>query len=212
MPGLFVTFEGGEGSGKSTQLALLVERFRAAGTVPLVVREPGGTTLAEGIRALLLDPAYAPGAVAEALLMVAARADLVATRLKPALDSGRVVLCDRYGDSTLAYQGGGRGLDPARLAEWNRVATGGLTPDLTLLFDLPPKLGLARRAEAAGTANRLDLESEAFHARVRDRYLELARAEPARFVVLDATLEPGLLAERVWSAVSERLHATRQRA
>jgi dTMP kinase len=143
---------------------------------------------------------------------VAARADLVATRLKPALDSGRVVLCDRYGDSTLAYQGGGRGLDPARLAEWNRVATDGLTPDLTLLFDLPPKLGLARRAEAAGTANRLDLESEAFHARVRDRYLELARAEPARFVVLDATLEPGLLAERVWSAVSERLHATRQRA
>lgn len=209
MPGLFVTFEGGEGSGKSTQLAILADRLRAAQITPLVVREPGGTPLAEGIRSLLLDPSHAPGAVTEALLMVAARADLVATLLKPALDSGRVVLCDRYGDSTLAYQGGGRGLDPARLAEWNRLATGGLVPDLTLLFDLPPKVGLARRAVATGTPNRLDLESEAFHGRVRERYLELAAASPARFVVLDATLEPAALAARVWGAVSERLHAVR---
>ena len=212
MPGLFVTFEGGEGSGKSTQLARLAERLRAAGADPLVVREPGGTPLAEGIRALLLDPSHAPGPVTEALLMVAARADLVSTRLRPALDSGRIVLCDRYGDSTLAYQGGGRGLDPARLAEWNRLATGGLVPDLTLLFDLPPGVGLARRSEAAGTPNRLDLESEAFHGRVRERYLELARAEPARFIVLDATLDPDALAARVWSAVSERLHAARSGA
>lgn len=210
MPGLFVTLEGGEGSGKSTQLARLTQRLRDGGLDPLVVREPGGTPLAEGIRALLLDPSYAPGAITEALLMVAARSDLVATRLQPALESGRVVLCDRYGDSTLAYQGGGRGLDPGRLAEWNRIATGGLVPDLTLLFDLPPKVGLARRAEAAGTPNRLDLESEAFHGRVRERYLELARAEPARFVVLDATLEPDALAARVWSAVSERLHVARR--
>jgi dTMP kinase len=139
--------------------------------------------------------------------MVAARADLVATRLRPALEAGRVVLCDRYGDSTLAYQGAGRGLDAARLADWNRAATGGLVPDLTLLFDLPPRVGLTRRTDASGTPNRLDLESEAFHARVRDRYLELARAEPGRFVVLDATLAPDTLAERVWAAVSERLHA-----
>ncbi len=212
MPGLFVTLEGGEGSGKSTQLARLTERLREIGQDPLVVREPGGTPLAEGIRALLLDPMYAPGAISEALLMVAARADLVATRLKPALESGRVVLCDRYGDSTLAYQGGGRGIDAARLAEWNAMATGGLVPDLTLLFDLPPKLGLARRAEAAGTPNRLDLESEAFHARVRERYLELASAEPGRFVVLDATLAPDALAERVWSAVAERMHSARSGA
>jgi dTMP kinase len=207
MAGLFVTFEGGEGSGKSTQLARLSERLRASGNDPLVTREPGGTPLAEGIRALLLDRAFAPGAIAEALLMVAARADLVATRLRPALEAGRIVLCDRYGDSTLAYQGAGRGLDTARLADWNRAATGGLVPDLTLLFDLPPRVGLTRRTDASGTPNRLDLESEAFHARVRDRYLELARAEPGRFVVLDATLAPDTLAERVWAAVSERLHA-----
>ncbi len=212
MPGLFVTFEGGEGSGKSTQLTQLAERLRATGVEPLVTREPGGTPLAEGIRALLLDPARSPGAVAEALLMVAARADLVATRLKPALESGGVVLCDRYGDSTLAYQGGGRGLDARQLAEWNRVATGGLVPDLTLLFDLPARLGLARRAGAAGTPNRLDLESETFHSRVRERYLELARAEPGRFVVLDASLAPELLAEQVWAAVSARSHAIPRRA
>src|SRR5262249_60317778 len=101
---------------------------------PLVAREPGGTPLAEGIRSLLLDPALAPNATAEALLMIAARADLVANVLRPALAAGRTVLCDRYGDSTLAYQGGGRGLDPRLLAEWNRAATGGLLPDLTFLF------------------------------------------------------------------------------
>ena len=208
MGGLFVTLEGGEGSGKSTQLARLEERLRRAGFDPLVVREPGGTRLAESIRALLLDPGASVGAVPEALLMVAARADLVATRLKPALESGRVVICDRYTDSTLAYQGGGRGLDAAMLASWNRAATGGLVPDLTLLFDLDPELGLARRAAAHGDANRIDLESEAFHARVRERYLQIARAEPARITVLDADRPPQELAERVWSAVASRLSAT----
>ena len=205
MPGLFVTFEGGEGSGKSTQLARLAERLRRAGFDPLVVREPGGTRLAEAIRGLLLDPGAPVGAVSEALLMVAARADLVASSLRPALDAGRIVLCDRYTDSTLAYQGGGRGLDASLLASWNRAATGGLVPDLTLLFDLDPELGLARRAAAHGSANRLDLESEAFHARVRERYLQLARAEASRFTVLDADRPPGELAERVWSAVASRL-------
>ena len=205
MPGLFVTFEGGEGSGKSTQLTRLAERLRASGLEPLVTREPGGTPLAEGIRALLLDPARAPGALTEALLMVAARADLVSTTLRPALAAGRVVLCDRFGDSTLAYQGGGRGLDPESLAAWNRAATGGLTPDLTLLFDVTPEMGLARRARAAGTPNRLDLEPAAFHARVRERYLEMARAEPGRFVVLDAARDPDTLESQVWAAVSARL-------
>jgi dTMP kinase len=207
MPGLFVTFEGGEGSGKSTQLARLAERLRGGGWDPLVTREPGGSPLAEGIRALLLDPARAPGAVTEALLMVAARSDLVATVIRPALAAGRVVLCDRYADSTLAYQGGGRGLDAVQLARWNEAATGGLQPDLTLLFDVPPGVGLARRAGAAGAPNRLDLESEAFHARVRARYLELARAEPARFRVLDAALDADTLSAAVWSEVSTRLTA-----
>ena len=206
MPGLFVTFEGGEGSGKSTQVRRLAERLRAVGADPLVTREPGGTPLAEGIRALLLDPARTPAALTEALLMVAARSDLVSTTIRPALAAGRVVLCDRYGDSTLAYQGGGRGLDAAQLAAWNRAATGGLSPDVTLLFDVTPELGLSRRAKAAGTANRLDLEPEAFHARVRQRYLDLARAEPRRFVVLDAAREADALEADVWAAVQSRLH------
>jgi dTMP kinase len=209
MPGLFVTFEGGEGSGKSTQLTRLAERLRAGGWDPLVTREPGGSPLAERIRELLLDTSLAPGAVTEALLMVAARSDLVAAVIRPALAAGRVVLCDRYADSTLAYQGGGRGLDALELARWNAAATGGLVPDVTLLFDVPPGLGLARRAGAAGAPNRLDLESEAFHARVRARYLELARAEPARFVVLEASRDADTLAGEVWSAVSGRLSARR---
>jgi dTMP kinase len=204
MPGLFVTFEGGEGSGKSTQVTRLAARLRAGGADPLVTREPGGTPLAEGIRALLLDPARSPAPLTEALLMLAARSDLVSTTLRPALAAGRVVLCDRYGDSTLAYQGGGRGLDAAQLVAWNRAATGGLTPDLTLLFDVSPELGLARRGSAAGTPNRLDLEPAAFHGRVRERYLELARAEPRRFVVLDAARDADALEAEVWAAVAAR--------
>ncbi len=205
MPGLFVTLEGGEGSGKSTQVTRLVARLEKSGLDPLVTREPGGTPLAERIRELLLDPALAPGPLTEALLMEASRAELVSTVIRPALAAGRVVLCDRYGDSTLAYQGAGRGLDADLLAGWNRAATGGLVPDLTLLFDVPPELGLQRRAAAPGTANRLDLESEAFHRRVRERYLELARREPQRFVVLDAALSPDTLEAQVWATLAPRL-------
>lgn len=205
MPGLFVTLEGGEGSGKSTQVTRLVARLRASGLDPLVTREPGGTPLAERIRELLLDPVHAPGPLTEALLMEASRAELVGLVIRPALTAGRVVLCDRYGDSTLAYQGAGRGLDRAMLTAWNRAATGGLVPDVTLLFDVTPELGLKRRADAAGTANRLDLESEDFHRRVRERYLELAQAEPARFVVLDAAQSPDALEAQVWATIAARL-------
>ena len=208
MRGLFVTSEGGEGSGKSTQLSRLAERLRERGLDALVTREPGGTPVAEGIRSLLLDPALAPGAIAEALLMVAARAELVATAIRPALEAGRVVLCDRYADSTLAYQGAGRGLDLRLLREWNRVATGGLGPALTLLFDLDPEVGLSRRGDAAGVPNRLDRESLAFHARVRAQYLELARAEPGRIVVIDAARPPGLVEAEAWEALSARLERT----
>ena len=205
MRGLFVTFEGGEGSGKSTQLERFTARLRERGLDPLVTREPGGTPVAEGIRELLLDPALEPAAVAEALLMEAARAELVATVIRPALEAGRIVLCDRYADSTLAYQGAGRGLDLAMLREWNRVATGGLEPDLTLLFDLDPQVGLSRRSGAAGVPNRLDRESLAFHTRVRARYLELARAEPGRFVVISAAQEPATIEAAAWEALSARL-------
>jgi dTMP kinase len=212
MNGHFVTFEGGEGSGKSTQLARLAARLAARGLDPLVTREPGGTPVAEGIRALLLDPALEPGALAEALLMEAARADLVATVIRPALAAGRVVLCDRYADSTLAYQGAGRGLDLAMLAAWNRNATGGLVPDLTLLFDLDPAVGLSRREIAAGVPNRLDRESLAFHTRVRAQYLALARAEPGRFAVIAAAQAPEVIEAQAWAALCARLPGVREAA
>jgi dTMP kinase len=201
MPGLFITFEGGEGSGKSTQIARLAARQRALGLDPLVTREPGGTALAEGIRALLLDSSVAPGALPEALLMVAARADLVSAVIRPALAAGRNVLCDRYTDSTLAYQGAGRGLETGMLEGWNAVATGGLVPDRTFLFDLDPEIGLARRASAGVSTNRLDRESLPFHQRVRARYLELAASNPNRWIVLDATASHDQLESRVWEAV-----------
>ena len=144
--------------------------------------------------------------------MEAARAELVATALKPALAAGRVVLCDRYADSTLAYQGAGRGLDLAMLHEWNRVATGGLDPDLTLLYDLDPAIGLERRAGDHGVPNRLDRESLEFHARVRACFLELARAEPGRFVVIDAGAAPAAVERRTWEAVEGRLAGAGTRA
>ena len=207
MSSLFVTFEGGEGSGKSTQLARLAARLRARGIEPLLTREPGGTPLAEGVRALLLDPALRPGAMAEVLLMEAARADLVANLVRPALEAGRVVLCDRYDDSTLAYQGGGRGLDGRLLDILNRAATEGLKPHLTLLYDVPPAVGLARRERAEGETNRLDREPPEFHARVRARFLELAAAEPSRWVVLDGTAAADELERQGWEALEQRLAA-----
>ena len=206
-PGCFITFEGGDGSGKSTQVERLAARLRARGIDPLVTREPGGTPLAEALRALVLDPARRPAPLTEALLIIAARADVVAGVIAPALAAGRVVLCDRFTDSTLAYQGAGRGLDAARLAEWNRIATAGRDPDLTLLFDVDPELARVRRSGAAGGTNRLDREPPEFHARVRGRYLELAAAEPKRFVVLDASRAPEILEHDVWEAVSGRLPA-----
>lgn len=207
MPGLFVTFEGGEGSGKSTQVARLAARLRGLGIDPMLTREPGGTPVAEGVRALLLDPERRPVPVAEALLMEASRAQLVSTVIRPAIESGRVVICDRYADSTLAYQGAGRGLDAGLLASWNEAATGGLRPDVTLLFDVSPEVGLPRRQNAPGSTNRLDREPKDFHERVRARYLELARAEPARWVVLDGTLHADELETQVWEAVIARLPA-----
>jgi len=207
MRGLFVTFEGGEGSGKSTQIERVAGRLRTLGHDPLCTREPGGTPLAEGVRELLLDPARRPAPMTEALLLEAARAELVATVIRPALESGRVVLCDRYDDSTLAYQGAGRGLDDATLRAMNRAATGGLVPDVTLLFDLDPARGLERRASAPGPTNRLDREPLEFHHRVRRRFLELAKEGPERWRVVDASLDPARLEALVWAAIEPRLPA-----
>ena len=190
MPGLFVTFEGGEGSGKSTQIARLAARLRAARPRPAGDARARRHAARRGASATCCSTrrraAAAP--LAEALLHGGgARRPGRARRSRPALAAGRVVLCDRYDDSTLAYQGGGRGLDAALLAGLNRAATGGLVPDLTLLFDLAARArGRAAGGARAGGANRLDREPLEFHARVRARYLELAAAEPGRWVVLDA--------------------------
>jgi dTMP kinase len=185
--GLFITFEGGDGSGKSTQLARIAARLEALGHTPVLAREPGGTPFAEAARRLLLDSDHRPVALAEVFLIEAARADLAAAVIAPALVAGRIVLCDRHADSTLAYQGWGRGLDPGLLRAMSRAAAPGIVPDLTLLYDLDPGVALERmRARAGGATDRFEAEALAFHQRVRAAYLELARAEPARFAVIDA--------------------------
>jgi dTMP kinase len=204
MAGLFVTFEGGDGSGKSTQIPRLAARLEALGRESVCTREPGGTPLGEGVRDLLLDPARRPGPLAEAFLIEAARAEVVVQVIAPALERGAVVLCDRHADSTMAYQGYGRGLELEALRAWNRAATRGLVPDLTLLFDLDPAQALARR-RGAGVSNRIDREPLEFHRRVRQGFLALAAAEPDRFVVLDAALDPEALEARAWEALEGRL-------
>jgi len=210
MAGRFITFEGGEGSGKSTQLGLLKARLQRLGLEPLVTREPGGTPVAEGIRELLLDPKRRPDPMAEALLMEAARADLFAHVIAPALAADGLVLCDRHIDSTLAYQGYGRGLDLDLLRVLNAAATRGRTPDLTLLFDLGAETGGARRAAARGHTNRIDREPLEFHDRVRQGFLELARAEPRRFVTIDAGREIQDVELQVWAAFESRIIGPRQ--
>jgi len=183
--GLFITLEGGEGCGKSTQIALLQQHLESAGRRVIVLREPGGTRVSEAVRAILLDPentALTP--MGELLLYEAARAQLVAECIRPALEQGAIVLCDRFYDSTTAYQGGGRGFAASTLAALNRLATDGLVPDLTILIDLPVAAGL-QRAAARRSADRLEQEDPAFHERVRDAFLEIARNEPARVRVVD---------------------------
>lgn len=187
MSGRLVTLEGGEGAGKSTLVAGLRGYFERAGVDVLYAREPGGTSIGEAIRALVLDPAYrAIAAETELLLMFAARAQLVHEVLAPALAAGRWVLCDRFTDASYAYQGGGRGVDAERIAELERIAVAGLKPDLTLLLDLPVARGRARAGQRGGP-DRIESERDDFFERVRAAYLWRARAETARFRVLDAT-------------------------
>ncbi len=187
MPGLFVTLEGPEGSGKTTQLPLLADWLREEGYTVLCTREPGGTPIGEEIRALLHDPDHDEmTARAEILLYSAARAQHVAERIRPALAAGQIVLCDRFFDSTYAYQGHGRGLPLERLRSITRFATEGLTPDVTLYLDLDPEVGLTRRQANGKEMNRLDREAMDFHRRVRQGYLALAAEEPRRWITIDA--------------------------
>lgn len=200
MSGVFVTFEGGEGSGKSTQLARLAERLRAAGARVRTVREPGGTHVGERVRDILLDPAHEDiDARAELLLYEASRAQLVAEVIAPALAEGEVVLCDRFADSTVAYQGFGRGLSLAQIDALNETATNRVWPDVTLILDIDPVRGLAR-ATAAG-ADRLEGEGPAFHDRVRAGFLAIARAEPERFRIVDADGTPDEVEARLIDAL-----------
>ncbi|MCS7282953.1 MAG: dTMP kinase [Anaerolineae bacterium] len=185
---MLITLEGPEGSGKTTQARLLADWLRARGHDVVLAREPGGTPIGDQIRAVLHDPANTDMAPwAEVFLYAASRAQLVSAVIRPALKAGKVVLCDRYADSTLAYQGYGRGLDLEALRQVIALATGGLTPDLTLYLDIAPEVGLARRRAGGGEFNRLDQETLEFHRRVRAGYLDLASQEPQRWVVVDAS-------------------------
>lgn len=203
---MFITFEGPEGSGKSTQIRLLAEFLRARGLSVEVVREPGGTPIGDQVRHVLHDTANtAMSPEAEVLLYSASRAQLVSQRIRPSLAAGRIVLCDRYADSTMAYQGYGRGLDLGMLAALTEIATGGLKPDLTLLLDLDVSAGLSRRRVRGEEMNRLDLEAVAFHERVREGYRLLANADPERWVRIQADRPVDVVATDIREAVLARL-------
>ena len=205
--GIFITLEGGEGSGKSHQLDELARRVEGAGRAVVRAREPGGTPLGERLRELLLDLSSA-GPVAldpltETFLFAAARAELVAEVIAPALDRGDAVLCDRFGDSTAAYQGYGRGVDLSLIDRLNAAAARGLVPDLTVLLDLAPSEGLARAGETQ--ADRFEREAPAFHERVRDGYRQLAAREPQRWLAVDATQSVAEVTQAIWPRVEQLL-------
>jgi len=187
MSGKFITVEGIEGVGKSTNMAFIHRQLQAAGRDVLVTREPGGTPLAEAIRTLLLDPAFTGmDMLCELQLMFAARAEHLAKVIRPALAAGRWVLCDRFTDATYAYQGGGRGVDAAVIARLEDLVQGGFRPDLTLLLDVPVELGLSR-ARQRGELDRFEQEEIEFFERVRQAYLDMARRHPGRYRIIDAS-------------------------
>ena len=203
--GRFITFEGGEGAGKSTQLNRLAERLREGGVEVVATREPGGSPGAEAIRELVLNGAadrWSP--VTETLLMYAARRDHLEHVIEPALARGAWVVCDRFADSTRAYQGAAGGTDPALIAALEAQVLGRARPDLTLVFDLAPEAGLAR-AHARGGELRFESKGLDFHRRLRDGFLAIARAEPDRCVLVDAAGSVQSVEQAVWAAVTERL-------
>ena len=210
MTGRFITFEGGEGCGKSTQIRLLGDRLRAAGKEVLLTREPGGTALAERIRALVREESDdPPNARAETLLFLASRAQVVESVVRPALAAGVWVLCDRFADSTFAYQGYGRGFDLRELKRLNAFAAGGLVPDRTVLLDVSPETAAARmraRERTTHTApDRMEKTGDGFHRRLKKGFLELAAAEPARFAVIAADGGVEEVSEKVWSSIRPML-------
>jgi dTMP kinase len=211
MSGRFITFEGGEGAGKSTQIERLARRLEVRGIPVVTTREPGGSERAERIRGALLAGGAKPlGRLAEALLFSAARHDHLESKIRPALAEGAFVLSDRFADSTRAYQGseGEGALAPKLLAGLERIVVEATRPDLTLILDVPAKIGLARaaarRQSRAEGVDRFEAEETGFHERLREAFLKIAGDEPERCVVIDASAEPDVVEERVWTAVEAR--------
>jgi dTMP kinase len=204
--GVFITFEGPEGSGKTTQIALLAACLRAQGCRVLVTREPGGTKWAAGIRRLLLDGGEGLSSMAELFLYEADRAQHVHETLEPALRSGTIVLCDRYSDSTLAYQGFGRGLDMKSIHTLNQIASGGLTPDLTILLDVPAERGLKLAMQKKKRHDRLERAGLGFHQKVRRGFLRLAKTEPRRFRLISQRSTIQATQSMIWETVNSFLN------
>jgi len=206
--GKFLTFEGGEGAGKSTQIKRLAAALETSGLEVTATREPGGSPGAETIRGLLLDPAAEWDAPTEALLHFAARADHYTTRISPALRAGNWVICDRFADSTRAYQGYGLGLPMAAIETLYEVALGDFIPDLTIILDVPVEVGMARMNARDGGPDRYEQMDFAFHERLRQGFLDIARREPARCAVIDADTDIDTVTERIFDCVSQRLGVT----
>ena len=201
---LFITFEGPDGSGKTTQARMLAEYLESQGKLVLLTREPGGTAVSEQIRDVVLSTRnQSIQHETEALLFSAARAQIVAELIRPALAAGKIVVCDRYADSTMAYQGYGLGLDLEALRAITRFATGGLVPDVTFYIDVLAEIGLTRRHR--GETNRLDQKDLAYHARVREGFLRMAKEEPWRWIVIDGTQPVDQVQQEIRKKLEEKL-------
>jgi dTMP kinase len=204
-PGRFISFEGGEGSGKSTQAKRLAERLKLRGHETILTREPGGSPGAEAIRHLLLNGIAKPlGPEAETFMFAAARDDHVATLIRPALDRGAWVVCDRFVDSTRVYQGSLGNVDQRLIRALERLVVGETMPDLTFVIDVPPEVGLARAADRGQGADRFEAEHIEYHRLLREAYREIVEREPDRCVLVDGTASIDAIAVRIWMLVSER--------
>jgi dTMP kinase len=200
--GIFIVFEGGEGAGKSLQVEILASHLREGGHAVTVTREPGGTRIGEQIRSITHNPENVDlDAKAEAYLMAASRAQHVAETIAPALEAGKIIISDRFLDSSLAYQGFGRQIGEEKVAQMNELAVGGATPDLTILLNISPEEGMSRRRASSKTNDRLDLQQKDFYERVYGGYLTLAKKDPARYLVIDASAPVETVGEMIWDFV-----------
>ena len=207
MSGYFITFEGSEGCGKTTQIEALAKALEAQGKTVLITREPGGTLIGEKIRNLLQDPSHKNeiSDMTELLLFSASRAELIASRIQPALKRGEIVICDRFYDSTYVYQGLGRAIDMEIVEQLNQITVGTLKPDLTILLDLDAKVGIERaKSRQSGELDRIENESLAFFEAVRNGYLELAKKEPERFKTIDGLLSVDAIKAIIWDTVETK--------